>query len=167
MGGNNANVTPREYVYGLIKQANEAAPEDVQVDIGMNAAMKWLSDSQIQAIAKSKMSAVDLVTAWQRGDFGTVSKNGIEAQNIPAWIKLVDLPKLAKMSAASNAAGSTGMGQPAFLESLVPFWGSGRAAIDYFQHGQYVWGTVNAGLAVSDIFLVKSLVMEGREGLPI
>ena len=46
---------------------------------------------------------------------------------------------------------------PGFGESLIPVWGSGRQSIHDFQCGHYVWGTVNAALAISDVFLVKSL----------
>jgi len=50
------------------------------------------------------------------------------------------------------------VGAPGFAESLIPIWGSGRAAINDFQTGHWGWGLVNTGLAISDVFLVKSLV---------
>ncbi len=53
---------------------------------------------------------------------------------------------------------NSGVGAPGFGESLIPFWGSGRAAINDFQNRKYVWGTVNTALAVSDVFLIKSAV---------
>lgn len=53
------------------------------------------------------------------------------------------------------------VGQPGFGESLIPIWGSGRAAVDDFQNGRYAWGTANAVLAITDVFLVKSLFMAG------
>lgn len=55
------------------------------------------------------------------------------------------------------------VGAPGFLESLIPIWGSGRQAIHDFQCGNYVWGTVNAALALSDVFLVKSLITAGAK----
>jgi RHS repeat-associated protein len=58
---------------------------------------------------------------------------------------------------------------PGFGESLIPIWGSGRQSIHDFQCGHYIWGTFNAALAVSDVFLVKSLFTAvgkvGVEGL--
>jgi RHS repeat-associated protein len=58
---------------------------------------------------------------------------------------------------------------PGFGESLIPIWGSGRQSIHDFQCGHYVWGTINAALAISDVFLVKSLFSAaakvGVEGL--
>lgn len=42
-------------------------------------------------------------------------------------------------------------------ESFVPIWGSGRQAINDFYAGNYGWGTVNTVLAVSDVFLVKTI----------
>ncbi|MDM1552838.1 RHS repeat-associated core domain-containing protein [Empedobacter falsenii] len=50
-----------------------------------------------------------------------------------------------------------GIGQPGEWESLIPIWGSGRAAIDHFQNGNYWTGAAYTALAVSDVFLVKSL----------
>jgi RHS repeat-associated protein len=48
--------------------------------------------------------------------------------------------------------------KPGFWQSLIPIWGSGKTAISDFQEGHYVWGTVNGVLAVSDVFVVKSIV---------
>lgn len=51
------------------------------------------------------------------------------------------------------------IGQPGFWEGAIPIWGSGRAAIDDFQNGKWGWGLVNTFFAVTDVFLVKSLVV--------
>jgi hypothetical protein len=53
------------------------------------------------------------------------------------------------------------VGQPGTLESITPFWGSGRAAIDNFQNGEWGAAVFNGLMAVSDIVLVKSLVVGG------
>jgi len=50
------------------------------------------------------------------------------------------------------------VGPPGTAESFIPIWGSGREAIDDFQNGRYVWGTVNGVLAGSDVFLVGTTV---------
>jgi hypothetical protein len=52
----------------------------------------------------------------------------------------------------------TSVGEPGFAESLIPIWGSGRTAINDFQNGRIGWGIVNTVAAVSDVFLVKSLI---------
>ncbi len=49
------------------------------------------------------------------------------------------------------------IGQPGTLESLIPVWGSGRSAVDNFQNGNYWAGAAYTALAVSDVFLLKSL----------
>lgn len=49
------------------------------------------------------------------------------------------------------------VGQPGTAESFIPVWGSGRAAIDHFQNGNYGWGTFHTAMAISDVFLVKSI----------
>jgi len=50
------------------------------------------------------------------------------------------------------------IGEPDFAESLIPIWGSGRAAINHFHHGNWVRGILYTALAISDIFLVKSSI---------
>jgi len=49
-------------------------------------------------------------------------------------------------------------GAPGFWESMIPVWGSGRAAINDFQTGHWGWGIFNTVMAISDVFLLKSLV---------
>lgn len=51
------------------------------------------------------------------------------------------------------------VGEPGLLESLVPVWGSGRSAIHHFQSGNWGRGLLYTGLAVTDVFLLKSLVV--------
>ena len=53
------------------------------------------------------------------------------------------------------------VGEPGFFESLIPIWGSGRSAIHHFQKGNWGRGLLYSALAVSDIFLVKSLATAG------
>ena len=53
------------------------------------------------------------------------------------------------------------VGKPGFGESLIPIWGSGRESIYHFQKGNYGWGIVHGALAVSDVFLLKSVVTAG------
>ena len=59
---------------------------------------------------------------------------------------------------------SSGVGQPGEWESLIPIWGSGRAAVDHFQNGNYWRGLGYTALAVSDVFLVKSLATMAVRG---
>jgi hypothetical protein len=53
---------------------------------------------------------------------------------------------------------SKAVGAPGFWESLIPVWGSARAAINDFQTGHWGWGLFNSALAISDVFLVKSAI---------
>ncbi len=62
------------------------------------------------------------------------------------------------INSASLNSMSGGVGQPGFKESLIPVWGSGRAAVDHFQNGNYWRGAAYTALAVSDVFLVKAVV---------
>jgi len=43
------------------------------------------------------------------------------------------------------------------LESITPVYGSGKQAYYDFQDGDWQWGLFNTGMAVSDVFLVKSV----------
>ncbi|AGY59789.1 hypothetical protein [Gloeobacter kilaueensis] len=60
---------------------------------------------------------------------------------------------------------SGGVGAPGLLESLIPVWGSGRQAIDDFQNGRVGWGLFNTALAISDVFLIKSLATAAIKGV--
>lgn len=66
--------------------------------------------------------------------------------------------------ASANSTDTTddgSVGEPGFWESLIPVWGSGREAVNHFQKGNYGRGLLWSALAVTDVFLVKSLVMGG------
>ncbi|MGC4128050.1 MAG: RHS repeat-associated core domain-containing protein, partial [Bergeyella sp.] len=52
---------------------------------------------------------------------------------------------------------NSSVGQPGEWESLIPIWGSGRAAVDHFQNGNYWRSAAYTALAVSDVFMVKSI----------
>ena len=67
-------------------------------------------------------------------------------------------------TAFGNTATNRGVGQPGFGESLIPFWGSGRTAIDHFQHGNYLRGIGYTALAVTDVFLVKAAATAVAKG---
>lgn len=62
---------------------------------------------------------------------------------------------------ANAESKESGVGEPSFVESLIPVYGSAKAAIHNFQNGQWGWGIVNSLLAVSDLFLVKSIFTVG------
>ena len=48
---------------------------------------------------------------------------------------------------------------------MIPIWGSGRDAVYNFQKGNYGWGTFYTVLAITDVFLVKSLVTAVGKGI--
>ena len=52
----------------------------------------------------------------------------------------------------------------AWWEDLIPVYGSAKRSVDDFNNGQYVWGSVNAALAVSDIFLIKGIATARVKG---
>ena len=62
---------------------------------------------------------------------------------------------------------SKGVGQPGSWESAIPVWGSGRAAYDHFQNGNYWRGIGYSALALSDLFLVKAAVTAIGKGIAV
>jgi hypothetical protein len=65
----------------------------------------------------------------------------------------------------SHGGGETKVEGPGTLEGFIPIWGSGRQAYSDFQNGDYGWGTVNTAMAVSDVFLVKSIATAAGKGV--
>lgn len=51
-----------------------------------------------------------------------------------------------------TATRNKSVGQPGLLESMIPVWGSGRAAVDDFQNGRWGWGIFNSVMVVADVF---------------
>ncbi len=47
-------------------------------------------------------------------------------------------------------------GQPSFLVSLIPIYGSARLAVYDFRNKHYWWAAFNTAMAISDVLLVKS-----------
>jgi hypothetical protein len=60
-----------------------------------------------------------------------------------------------------NIHTNNNVGDPGLLESLIPVWGSGRESVNHFQQGNYVRGIFWGAMAVTDIFLVKAVVVGG------
>jgi len=91
------------------------------------------------------------------------------AQNLAASVQqgLADAAaQMAQMGLPdAPAAPDHGVGAPGMAESMIPIWGSGRAAINDFQNGRWGWGIFNTAMAVSDVFMAKALVTAGAKGL--
>jgi RHS repeat-associated protein len=55
--------------------------------------------------------------------------------------------------------------KPGFGESIIPIWGSVRSANYNFGKGNWGWGIAYTALAITDVFLVKSLVTAVGKGV--
>ena len=55
------------------------------------------------------------------------------------------------------------VGHPGFVESLVPFWGSGREALADLQEKNYGGAALNAALAASDVVPADAVLKLGAE----
>lgn len=90
-----------------------------------------------------------------------VTVNGGAAFGSGSWIGDAQSQVLNASNIISNFNGQQqsegSVGQPGALESMLPFWGSGKAAVDYYQNGRWGWGTFHTAMVVSDVFLAKSL----------
>jgi RHS repeat-associated protein len=51
----------------------------------------------------------------------------------------------------------TGVGQPGVAESLIPFWGNARSALDNIHNGQYLAASLAVGMVVADGFSFGSM----------
>jgi RHS repeat-associated protein len=94
------------------------------------------------------------------GSFGGpptfISPNDLELMSVLNWNS--DAPSGPPPPSQAQIQASKAVGAPGFWESLIPVWGSARAAINDFQTGHWGWGLFNSALAISDVFLVKSAI---------
>ncbi len=79
-------------------------------------------------------------------------------------IKLLNGPTIEDLDALIMPEGRS-VGEPGSLESLIPIWGSARSAINHFQNGRWFQGSFQTAMAVSDVFLVKSIATMASKGL--
>ena len=57
-----------------------------------------------------------------------------------------------------NAVDPSGLvAEPGFWEGLIPVWGAGRQALHDYECGEWGWAAFNGAVAVSDVFLVRSV----------
>lgn len=87
----------------------------------------------------------------------------LDAADEPAEHPAADTAAHGGVAQGGSESPAHDVGKPGFAESLIPIWGSGREAIHDFQTGHWGWGAVNTALAVTDVFLVKSLVTAGAK----
>src|SRR5262249_40027267 len=119
-----ASKEAKAYVQGLIEQAIRATADSALRASDRNDAINEFTGAEIDSIYRQKLSATNFVKLWRKEAIGRAG------QLVPAWVNEVDLDKLAKISAGHAAPSQHGVGQPGFWESLIPIWGSARAAID-------------------------------------
>lgn len=121
---------------------------------------------QFAVMASRLPSVASIGTAILVDGVKTWTRNGlmIEPQSDPygpteAQLRRWNSPTVDTSLPAPNTANlsSIGISPPNFAESLIPIWGSGREAASAFSAGNYWKGAAYTALAISDIFLVKSI----------
>jgi RHS repeat-associated protein len=79
-----------------------------------------------------------------------------------------DIVTSSKASTLLVVGNGGSVGPPGRWERMLPVWGNGRMAVNDFQTGHPYWGAFHTAMAVSDVFLVKSIVTSvGRLGLEL
>jgi hypothetical protein len=61
-------------------------------------------------------------------------------------------------NSAGNSQQECSVGQPGPLEAFIPFWGSGRSAVDDFQNKRWGPGLFNLAMAITDVVPLKGVV---------
>ncbi|MEU8895486.1 hypothetical protein [Nocardia sp. NPDC048505] len=89
----------------------------------------------------------------------TMPKTAAPGADAPDLNMAPDLPPAS--NPANESPNSPDIGEPSFLESLIPFYGSMRQAIYDFQNGRWLMGMLNTAFAISDLFLIKSIFTVG------
>ena len=102
----------------------------------------------------SNLSNGNQFTSFQSNNFTTGNSNSVQVH-----------PYIAVSSRQS--AVSESVGQPGDWESVIPVWGSGRAAVDHFQNGNYWRGAGYTALAISDVFLIKAAYTAIAKGVAV
>lgn len=93
-------------------------------------------------------------------EYGTIGGKGSGAVYLGDNAR--DIRYIGIVSPEINIVGHReGVGQPSLVEGAVPVWGSARSSIDHFQNGEWVQGSFQGAMAISDIFLVKSIMSAG------
>lgn len=108
-----------------------------------------------EANAGSPLSEQGMEDTWAEREWDPADTSTTPVTSAPE----ADLEPEAAPEPAAEEPTDEGVGEPGLVESLVPVWGSGRESINHFQHGNYVRGTFWGVMAVSDVFLVKALVV--------
>lgn len=90
--------------------------------------------------------------------FTVLSDVAVKSGGLSAWGRIGLQATSTALSISRSLSSMKDVGAPSTAESFIPVWGSGREAIHDFQTGHPYWGTFNAAMAISDVFLVKGLV---------
>jgi RHS repeat-associated protein len=146
----------------------QAEPASVQVKVVNKPTVAKVQTSSSAQQTQTAKKAVATKTPAKPTSVKNPVQNPTIAKGVqPAKPKAVPVANVATQSSASQVkapngtgggAGSNGgVGQPGTLESMIPIWGSGRAAVDDFQNGNYGWAAFHTAMAISDVFLVKSI----------
>jgi RHS repeat-associated protein len=134
-------------------QAGDDSSDDWLFDVYDDPAwyldVPWYLDATLEHT--DSFSEVDFSSTGQLWESWTDPFYGVEQMN---WSR----------SPVSLSQGGGSIGAPGFAESLIPVWGSGRAAVSDLQEGRYGWASFNTAVAVSDVFLVGALTKGAAKG---
>jgi RHS repeat-associated protein len=123
-------------------------------------AVDKLNDDNVvafQALKDGKASLSKFDTAKWRKDVDAKLQQHEKERVIAAGIKVARLEEEARQQEEAKVEKDL----PGAVGSAVPLYGSGKSSYVHFSHGNYGRGALYGALAISDIFLVKSLIVGG------
>ena len=133
---------------------------------------RWLSADPIGI-----KDGTNLYRFSRNNPLNLIDTNGLECRNtddkgnIPASNKTVFIDPIvitgSKDEESTDKKNNNSVEEPGFAEGMIPIWGSGKSAVHHFQEGNYGRGILYTGLAITDIFLVKALVVGVVKGVAI
>ncbi|KIA92757.1 hypothetical protein OC25_15285 [Pedobacter kyungheensis] len=154
--------------YGSAEEAFYAGAENMQSNRQWGLYSKWATDYVSAAeeynrrVGDGAHVTTDIkegfiqTTAWYRDANG--NKTTVDGNSAYGIIFKVGT------SPNEGSPGRKGVGQPGLVESMIPIWGNGRAAIDHYQNGEYWQAAAYSALAVSDVFMVKAAIVAVSKG---
>src|SRR5262249_29551374 len=101
------------------------------------------------------------VQQWEKSIGEALRQTETPEYKLARALALAEAQRQAEYEAEQRKEAEVEKELPSFWVSLIPIYGSGKSSYVHFSHGNYGRGIFYAALAITDIALVKSLVVGG------
>jgi RHS repeat-associated protein len=98
---------------------------------------------------------------WQKDVTQALKRTETPEAKLARQVNAAVQERKAQEAAEQKAEAELNKELPSLGGSLIPVYGSGKSSLVHFQHGNYGRGIAYGALAVTDVFLVKSLIVGG------